>query len=212
MKLLVIDDHPVLREGLAALLLLYGPDTEVLQARNTDEGLALLDANADLDVIVLDLFMPGTDGFAALSLFRHRRPELPIIVLSSSEDPKHVRAALASGAMGYVPKSANHQVLLSAVRLAMNGELYVPPLILEAAPALPVGDGEAAISPPALLTERQTEILTLLSDGKPNKTIASSLGLSEKTVKTHLTAIFKALKVQNRTQAAAAGRQTGLIS
>ena len=213
MKLLIVDDHPFLRDGLAALLMQIGPDTTVLQARDATEGIALVDNHLDLDVVILDLAMPGMEGLQALSEFGRKRPDLPVIVLSSSEDPRDVRRALTSGALGYVPKSASQHVLLSAIRLVLNGDLYVPPLILDAkvgtiARRTFSGEGESN----RLLTARQIEILTLVSEGKPNKTIAAALALSEKTVKAHITAIFKALNVVNRTQAAAAGREQGIIS
>jgi two-component system nitrate/nitrite response regulator NarL len=213
MKLLIVDDHPVLRDGLAALLMQIGPDTTVLQARDANEGIALVDNHPDLDVVILDLAMPGMEGLQALSEFGRKRPDLPVIVLSSSEDPRDVRRALASGALGYVPKSASQHVLLSAIRLVLNGDLYIPPLILDEKinTIVPRSTGSEGASN-RLLTARQIEILTLLSEGKPNKTIAATLALSEKTVKTHITAIFKALNVVNRTQAAAAGREQGIIS
>jgi two-component system nitrate/nitrite response regulator NarL len=213
MKLLIVDDHPFLRDGLAALLMQIGPETTVLQARDANEGIALVNNHPDLDVVILDLAMPGMEGLQALSEFGRKRPDLPVIVLSSSEDARDVRRALASGALGYVPKSASQHVLLSAIRLVLNGDLYVPPLILDEK----VGTIARRANNPEressrLLTARQIEILKLLSEGKPNKTIASTLALSEKTVKTHITAIFKALNVVNRTQAAAAGREQGIIS
>jgi two-component system, NarL family, nitrate/nitrite response regulator NarL len=211
MKLLIVDDHPVLREGLAALLRQAGPDTDVLLACDAAEGLALVERHADLDAVVLDLMMPGMDGWRAISEFGRKRPELPVIVLSSSEDPQDARKALALGALGYVPKSASQRVLLTAIRIVLNGDLYVPPLVLnepaDAADRLG-GPGEPNA---ARLTTRQIEILTMLSKGQPNKTIATTLDLSEKTVKAHLTAIFRALNVVNRTQAAAVGREAGLI-
>jgi two-component system nitrate/nitrite response regulator NarL len=184
-----------------------------LQARDANEGIALVNNHPDLDVVILDLAMPGMEGLQALSEFGRKRPDLPVIVLSSSEDARDVRRALASGALGYVPKSASQHVLLSAIRLVLNGDLYVPPLILDEK----VGTIARRANNPEressrLLTARQIEILKLLSEGKPNKTIASTLALSEKTVKTHITAIFKALNVVNRTQAAAAGREQGIIS
>ncbi|MDO9061887.1 MAG: response regulator transcription factor, partial [Bradyrhizobium sp.] len=206
MKLLIVDDHPVLRDGLAALLQHAGPDTTVLQARDASEGLALADSSGDLDVIILDLEMPGMKGLQALSEFGRKRPDVPVIVLSSSEDPHDVRQSLAAGALGYVPKSASQQVLLSAIRLVLNGDLYIPPLILDensAGPRIRTAESEGA----AQLTQRQIEILRLLSEGMPNKTIAAALDLSVKTVKVHITAIFKALNVVNRTQAAVAGRK-----
>jgi two-component system nitrate/nitrite response regulator NarL len=212
MKLLIVDDHPVLRDGLAALLMQVGADTTVLQARDASEGLALVESHIDLDVIILDLAMPGMKGLQALSEFGRKRPDLPVIVLSSSEDPRDVRLALTSGALGYVPKSASPQVLLSAIRLVLNGDLYIPPLILDdPSSAIESETSGADGSRDRLLTARQIEILILLSEGKPNKVIAAALTLSEKTVKAHISAIFKTLNVVNRTQAAIAGRKAGII-
>ena len=212
MKLLIVDDHAVLREGLAALLQQIGPDTSIVQASNATEAMTLLEAHPDLDIVVLDLMMPGVRGLDALSEFGRTRPDLPVIVLSSSEDPSDVRKALAAGALGYVPKSAGQRVLFSAIQLVMNGDLYVPPLVLGAGPGsvesagyVPKNRSEQALTP------RQIEILKLLSEGAPNKLIANVLGLSEKTVKAHITGIFKTLNVENRTQAAVAGRKAGLI-
>ena len=212
MKLLIVDDHPVLRDGLVALLQQASPDTTVLQARNASEGLALADGCADLDVILLDLEMPGMKGFEALSEFGRKRPDVPVIVLSSSEDARDVRQSLASGALGYVPKSASQQVLISAIRLVMNGDLYVPPLILDDKSLHTATEIQGAKPErTSMLTPRQIEVLRLLSEGMPNKTIATTLDLSVKTVKVHVTTIFKALNVVNRTQAAVAGRKAGLI-
>lgn len=212
MKLLIVDDHAVLREGLAALLQQIGPDTIVIQARNASDAMALLPDHPDLDVVLLDLLMPGTKGVDALSDFGRTRPDLPVIVLSSSEDPADVRRALAAGALGYVPKSVGHRVLLSAIQLVLNGDLYVPPLVLQEVSSNADGRArEADVRPEQVLTIRQIEILKFVSEGAANKTIAKVLGLSEKTVKAHITAIFKTLNVVNRTQAAAAGRKAGLI-
>ncbi len=211
MKLLIVDDHPVLREGLATLLRQAGPQTCVVQGRNADEAFALLDQHPDLDVVVLDLVMPGMGGLAALAEFGRRRPELPVVVLSSSEDPRDAREALAQGALGYVPKSASPSTLLSAISMVMNGDLYVPPLILNAFAPEVRPRGEPPDTGSSILTGRQVEVLRLLSDGSSNKMIANRLALSEKTVKVHISAIFKALRVLNRTQAASAGRSAGLI-
>jgi two-component system, NarL family, nitrate/nitrite response regulator NarL len=209
MKLLIIDDHPVLRDGLASLLRQAGPDTVVMEARDAREGVGMAEQQADLDLVILDLSMPGMPGLEALAELGRKRPDLPVIVLSSSEDPKDVRKAMASGALGYVPKSASQHVLLSAIRLVLNGDLYVPPLVLGQAADVPQHASEGGN--PGALTARQIEVLALISEGKPNKTIATQLALSEKTVKAHITAIFKALNVVNRTQAAAAARAAGII-
>lgn len=188
-----------------------GPDTQVLQASDGAQGVRIAEANLDLDAVFLDLEMPGTDGMSAVPEFGRRRPELPVIVLSSSEDPQDVRRALALGALGYVPKSAAPQTLLSALTLVLSGNVYVPPLMLNAAAATA---GSAASNGPGArgsLTERQLEVLRRLSDGLSNKEIGRELGLSDKTVKAHITTVFKALNVVNRTQAASAARLAGLL-
>jgi two-component system, NarL family, nitrate/nitrite response regulator NarL len=212
MKLLVVDDHPIVRDGLAALLGRLGPDTVVLQVGDAARALAMAVEHADLDIVILDIAMPGMDGLRALSEFGRVRPELPVIVISASEDARDAREALAKGALGYVPKSASQHTLLSAIRLVLDGDLYVPPLILGETPLSPASDPRGAAAPAgSVLTRRQIDVLKQLSQGKSNKSIALEFGLSEKTVKAHVTAIFKALNVINRTQAAAAGRDAGLI-
>ena len=112
MKLLIVDDHPVVREGLVALLQQGRPDTVVVEAHDSAAGLAMAENHLDLDVVLLDLALPGMGGMSAIAEFGRRRPELPVIILSSSEDPLDVRRALAAGALGYVPKSASRQTLL----------------------------------------------------------------------------------------------------
>jgi two-component system, NarL family, nitrate/nitrite response regulator NarL len=212
MKVLVVDDHPIVRDGLAALLGQLGPGTDVLQVGDAERAFALVAAHADLDVVILDIAMPGMDGLSALAEFGRARPELPVIVISASEDARDAREALAKGALGYVPKSASPHTLLSAIQLVLNGDVYVPPLILAATvvprssdPSVSAGSGRST------LTDRQIDVLRRLSEGQSNKEIAAELDLSEKTVKAHVTAIFRALDVVNRTQAAAAGRNAGLI-
>jgi two-component system nitrate/nitrite response regulator NarL len=211
MKLLIVDDHAIVREGLAAMLRQAGPGVEVLQARDGAEGLRLAQAHPDLDAVFLDLEMPGFDGMTVVPEFGRQQPDLPVIVLSSSEAPQDVRRALALGALGYVPKSAAPHTLLSALALVLSGNVYVPPLMLDA--VAPAGPASASVrtGAHAVLTERQLEVLRLLGEGRSNKEIGRSLGLSDKTVKAHVTAIFRALDVINRTQAANAARRAALI-
>jgi two-component system nitrate/nitrite response regulator NarL len=212
MKLLIIDDHPVVRQGLCALLEQSLQDTTVLLASSSEEGLAVAEAHSDLDAAFLDLMMPGLAGMTAIKIFGEKYPALPVIVLSSSEDPDDVRRALAFGALGYVPKSAGPQTILSALRLVLAGEIYVPPLVLLAATATaeigPPRGGATAIDE---LTTRQKEVLLLLARGLQNKEIGEMLGLADKTVKTHVTAIFRTLRVINRTQAASLAREANLV-
>jgi two-component system, NarL family, nitrate/nitrite response regulator NarL len=212
MKLLIVDDHAILRDGLVALLQQFEQGTEVLQAPNAMEGLRLAEANPDLDAVFLDLNMPGQGGMDIIPAFAKRCPQLPVIVLSSSEDPGDVRLALKSGAVGYVPKSASPRNILSALRLVLSGETYVPPLVLDLGPVEDDGSAHVTSEPGERLTERQTEVLRQLCRGFSNKEISRALDLSEKTTKSHITAIFKALNVVNRTQAASAARRAGIVT
>jgi DNA-binding NarL/FixJ family response regulator len=211
MKILITDDHPVLRAGLAALLRQVIPDIAILEAGSGKEALEIAEGVSDLDIVVLDLVMPGMGGMEALAEFGRRHPGTPRIILSSSEEPEEAREALEAGAQAYVPKSAGPQTVVYAIEAVMRGETYVPPLLLSLLGLKQRADAAAGSAPAVRLTERQIDILRLLSAGRPNKTIAYELDCSEKTVKAHITSIFKALNVVNRTQAAAAARQAGLI-
>lgn len=213
MKLLIVDDHAIVREGLVAMLCHARPDTVVLQAGEGAEALGLAMRHPDLDAVLLDLRMPGMDGILVVQEFGKIRPALPVIVLSSSENPAEVRHALAVGALGYVPKSAQSQTLLLALELVLSGNVYVPPLMLleqenRTEAALP---GRKISAANIHLTDRQIEVLRLLCQGLSNNEIGRDLGLSIKTVKAHITAIFKALSVVSRTQAAALARQFDLV-
>jgi DNA-binding NarL/FixJ family response regulator len=212
MKLLIVDDHAVVREGLAAVLRQAEEATLVLQAEGSLAGLDLAEKHADLDAIFLDLKMPGLGGMAAIQEFGRRRPDVPVIVLSSSEDTRDVQNALAAGALGYVPKSANRQTLLTALKLVLSGEVYLPPLLLAQIRAgASLRGHEPRTRGVAGLTDRQREVLRLIAEGRSNKDIGNTLGLSEKTVKAHVTAIFRTLDVVNRTQAAGEARKAGLL-
>ncbi len=211
MKLLVIDDHPVFRDGMAALLKQAADETVVLQAPECATALNMIDTHPDLDAVFVDLMMPGMTGDIAVREFGKRRPELPVIVLSSSENPSDVRRALNAGALGYIPKSANPQTLLSALQLVLSGNIYVPPLLAHAVETNNSGDVLPHTSATLdQLTDRQHDVLKELCAGCSNKEISSHLGIAEKTVKAHVAAIFKTLNVVNRTQAANAYRGTSL--
>lgn len=198
-----------MRDGLTALLEQTSTTVQVFSARNADEGLKLLDQSNDFDLVILDLFIPGTDGFEAISAFGRSHPELPVIVLSSSEDPRDARRALANGALGYVPKSAGQLVLLSAIKLVMNGDLYIPPFILDE--KAHSTENSIRTEPQPKLTPRQIEVLLLLCEGHSNKVIATKLRLSEKTVKVHVSLIFRTLNVANRVQASKVAKEAGFI-
>lgn len=205
MKLLLVDDHPLVREGIAAVLAQAAPGTSVLHADDGHAALALAEAHADIDAMFVDLNMPGMGGVEIVRHFRDCKPELPVIVLSSSEDPADVRRVLALGALGYLPKSAHPKTMLAALQLVMSGEVYVPRFMADA------DKDEANVEAAGNLSARQREVLSLLCAGNSNKEISRLLGLAEKTTKTHVTAILRYLNVSNRAQAITAAQRAGLI-
>jgi len=174
----------------------------------------LLDSvSADLDLAVIDLGMPGAHGVGHIAQVHQRQPGLRMVVLSGQEDPAIMHAALDAGASGFIPKAYSPDVMLSAIRLVLQGGVYVPPLMMsrpgfDAGPGAPGPRGAhaAAAHLRHVLTDRQLEVLNLLSEGQQNKQIGRNLGISEGTVKIHLAAIFRALKVRNRTEAVVAAR------
>jgi DNA-binding NarL/FixJ family response regulator len=200
-KLLIIDDHPLFRDGLSALLRQASLDNFVTQASSTEDALNLADEQI-FDAVFMDLVMPGLSGEAAVREFARRHPDLPVIVLSSSESASDVRRVLNAGASGYIPKSATAQTVVSALQLVLSGNIYVPPLLVGT--ATHASDARAPDAPRSVsqLTDRQLDVLRYLKDGLSNKEISANLGIAEKTVKVHIAAIFKTLNVVNRTQAA----------
>lgn len=213
MKILVADDHILFREGLRYVLARLSDDkAEILEARDGAEALDLVGVHPDLDLILLDLAMPGMDGFAGLRALRARVPSVPVVILSGSEEPIDIRWALDGGAMGFIPKSSTSEIMLSALRLVLSGGVYLPPAFLQGPRP---GHGSVGRATPTLqslsLTPRQHDVLRLLGQGKSNKEIARTLALAEGTVKLHVSAILKALDAGNRTQAVvAAARLLGL--
>jgi DNA-binding NarL/FixJ family response regulator len=208
MKLLVVDDQAMVRQGIVALLTQADPSTVVLEAGDSAQGLAIANEQEGLDAIFLDLALPGMGGMAAIVEFGRQRPDVPIIVLTASDDPQKVRQAFELGALGYVPKSASGQTLLAALRLVLSGEAFVPTLMLRDGPAV---SGPAPRRGGVRLTARQSEILDCLRLGLSNKEIGLRLGLSEKTVKAHVTGVLRGLGAATRAEAVKLARQSGLV-
>lgn len=206
MKILVVDDHPLIQQALAhSLPQLHGP-LEVLAAVDRDEALTALARHPDCALVLLDLTLPGAHGVDLLVQMRRAYPRLPIVVLSATHDRATVGSALTAGAQGYVAKTSTPEELLDAVRTVLGGRTSVTTDFAAPMPSIP-GLGGQALG----LTHRQADVLRLLIQGKPNKLICRDLRLSEGTVKVHVSAILRALNVRSRAQAIAELTRRGVV-
>ena len=194
LRLLVIDDHALVREGLMQTLHQLGDGVVCVGAQDADEALRELQSE-DYDLVLLDLMMPGINGMAFLGVLRKRFPSLPVVILSALDDADTVARAMRQGASGFVPKYSSSEELLDALRQVLSGVVFLPPELQE------VHGGNRSLSERYGITAGQMRVLELLGQGKTNREIADLLGLTEGTVKIHVSAIFKALKATNRGQA-----------
>jgi DNA-binding NarL/FixJ family response regulator len=207
MKVLLADDHALFREGVRLVLesLVNGP-LEIAEASDFIQSLAYIRSGFQADVGLVDLNMPGMDGFSGLEALKRAAPDIHLVVVSGSEDPQDVRRALDAGAMGYITKSSSSAAMMEAIRAVLGGEMFISPGLV-VPDAISPGDAEVVKT---MLTPRQRDVLAMLRQGKSNKEIARDLDLAEITVKLHVTAILRALGVENRTQAAIAAARMGL--
>jgi len=196
LRFLVADDHELIREGLRAQLQTLHPDAEVGVAATIEEVWREVERDGALDLLLLDLGMPGGDGMSTLARLCNRFPEMRVAVVSASEDRATIEKAIDYGAAGYIPKSMAMNVMMNAIRLILSGGIYLPETLL-------CNHRAVAVDEPKLepLTQRQVDVLCLMCEGLANKEIARELGISHHTVKIHVAAILKALHVENRTQA-----------
>jgi DNA-binding NarL/FixJ family response regulator len=202
MKALLVDDHVLIRDALRGVLRELTDNATVLEAADCRQAMRLIEAHPDLHLILLDLNLPDHDGFAVLADLRRRFATISVVVLSAFHDRERVLRALDLGALGFIPKSAPRDVMVNALRLVFAGGIYIPPEALGRVEKEPRPAAERPLSPADVgFTERQMEVLALLMQGKSNKAISRILDVAEPTVKHHVTAILKGLKVANRTEA-----------
>jgi DNA-binding NarL/FixJ family response regulator len=205
MKALLVDDHVLIRDALRGVLRELTDDATVLEAADCRQAMRLIEAHPDLHLILLDLNLPDRDGFVVLADLRRRFATISVVVLSAFHDREKVLRALDLGALGFIPKSAPRDVMVNALRLVFAGGIYIPPEALGRVEKEPRPAAERALSPADVgFTERQMEVLALMMQGKSNKAISRLLDVAEPTVKHHVTAILKGLKVANRTEAVVA--------
>ncbi len=221
MRILLVDDHTLFREALLHVIKQFDDTAVVIEAATAREAMCLAAHYQDLDLILLDLALPDADGLSILPELRGLAPATPLVILSASENPPDVQRALHTGAAGYIMKSCSSHEMITALRLVLGGDVYIPPALLATLEILPSSPAPlASVETPSApveeggesgLTLRQIEVLRLMGQGLPNKSIGKRLDLAEGTVKLHVTAILRALNTSNRTQAVIEASRRGLI-
>lgn len=214
MYILLVDDHTLFREALLHVLKQLDEQVIVLEASDVAEATQFISHSQNLDLVLLDIDLPGMDGLTALPELRELAPTVPIVVLSGSENALDVQRALDNGSVGYIPKSCSSHEMLTALRIILQGDVFVPPRLLSKLGQQPVIDERPEINcgSQSLLTPRQVEVLELMAGGLPNKSIANTLDVAEGTVKLHVAAIMRALGARNRTHAVTVASRQGLIA
>lgn len=207
-RLVIADDHPLFRGALREAVAGIFPSAQVDEAGSFEELTALLEKQREADLVLLDLAMPGVSGFSGLIYLRAEYPEIPVVIVSASDDSQTVRRALDFGASGFIPKRLGIEDLRNAVKQVLEGEMWVPSEVDVSSPADP--ETSRLRDRLATLTPQQVRVLMMLSGGLLNKQIAYELGVSEATIKAHVSAILQKLGVESRTQAViAASRISG---
>jgi DNA-binding NarL/FixJ family response regulator len=212
-RIMIVDDHALVRRGMAHVVRECFSDAQVVETGSAEEAVRAMESEP-VDLALVDVRMPDTDGLDLLHTLRTRWPDMPVIMLTTFDHANYVRRALAEGAAGYLLKDATPDDLEQAIRVALSGggNVLSPRVIQNLFEAMDEG-GEERDShrrPASALTQRETDILALLAEGRSNRDISRALFLSEKTVKAHLAAIFRKLGVTNRTQAAMAAVSMGI--
>ena len=197
--LLLVDDHPVFHEGLGSILSAKRPGWDLVGAYSVAEGLAALAQRPDVDLVLIDLMMPVTDGFEAIAAFGRASPEIPRVVISGREDGAARLRARHGGASGFIAKSWGGELIAEVIDRVLGGESGFH------------DEGDTPSGGQIALTPRQIDVLTLLAEGLPNKSIEDRLGIAERTVRSHLTELFAVLGAQTRTQAVLRAQKLGLI-
>jgi DNA-binding NarL/FixJ family response regulator len=204
--ILLVDDHPLFHEGLASAFARLAPDLEIVGAESSEAGLELLQSRP-VDLALVDLVLPNADGLSAIAAYAAAAPHVPRVLISGREEPELVRKARDAGASGFIRKSLPLAALLDALRQILDGNAYFE-LESTSARSAPAPDAP----PPAELTLRQLEVLKLLGSGWSNKEISAELCIAERTVRAHLTELFRALGASSRTQAILAAQRLGLLA
>lgn len=199
-SVVIADDHPIFRQAIRLALEQACNECRILEANDFDALDALLQRDSDHDLVLLDLFMPGVEGFSGLLYLGKAYADLPVVMISANEDPAVMQRALDCGASGYIPKSSSVTDIIDAISTVLQGELWMPAVATQPGRGLSAAEAQAA-ERLQQLTPQQFRVLNMMCRGLANKNIADQLDLAEATVKVHVTAIMRKLGVTNRTQA-----------
>ena len=208
MKILIADDHALFRDGLSLYLEKLEPEIVIAQAGSYAQMFKLLDSDSNTDFVFFDYEMPDLPWAQALDNLKKISPKTSFVVISGAEDNRTIKSILTAGAKGYIPKRSDSKVLNSALRLILDGGTYVPPNLIENISQTAPNEKDKSIKN---LTQRQSQVLDLIAQGKSNKQIAFDMGVSESTVKLHINALLRSLHVSNRTQAVITAQKLGII-
>ena len=216
MKILLVDDHALFRDGMRYVLQQLPEAVEILEAGNFPDGLKLATQHPELDLALLDLNMPGSEGPISIRFFHQRYPHIPVVVISGEEGRGYMEKVMNYGAMGFVCKSSTASVMLSALNLVLSGGVYIPPQLLRQYGEITgkepdITDRRSLHTNEYGLTQRQMQVLTHLAAGLSNKEIAEAIHLAEGTIKIHVAAVYQTLRVNNRMEAVRMAEKLGLV-
>ena len=209
MKVLITDEQSLFRDGLTLRLKEINPNAIILQSSDLVEMQKILSKELDINILIIDIDLAELNITDVINKIKNLSPNTKIIAISSSEDSRTIKKILSYGVKGYIPKKCDSNILSGALKLILDGGTYIPPILLDN--GLDYNSSNRSLSLKKNLTNRQSQVLDLIAQGKYNKQIAYDMGVSEATVKLHINALLRSLKVNNRTQAVITAQKMGLI-
>src|SRR5487761_2768067 len=213
-KVLMVDDHVLFRDGMRYVLQQLGDEVEVIDSGNFEDGMRQAANDPNIDLALLDLHMPGSDGVKSVLMFHVSNPGIPLVVVSGSDQREDIEKVMEYGAMGFISKLSSSKIMLGALRMVLDGGIYLPPQLLQhAMTSFDQGGADKRVfrNSKDWLTSRQMQTLELLAEGLSNKEISEKLNLAEGTVKIHTAAVYQALRVSSRLEAVSAARKLGFL-
>lgn len=201
MKVLLVDDHSLVREGIRHIIERHFPQADIFETSDFQSTCKLAEKESEFDIVLLDFKLPDVEGINCIRQLKRLLPSSPIISLSGVDDADTISTAIKTGVQGFIPKSSSADIMAGAINLVLSGGIYIPPELFNEKPQSTDVIGNSSQESERVLTKRQLDVLKYLVDGKSNKEIANQLNLSEATVKSHLAGLFRLLNASNRTQA-----------